>query len=190
MKHGKNEWWLNWIFIEWQYHGIMGYTGMHVYVYIYVYIYFIEIYPPAKLTVCKLVNHRAQLVFFRYMTDGRFSSQFLVISNGMWFKRSQFKFNHLVSWIHMWDIPTWQYSVLAISMLCLVESPTLVRLPPPTNIILSKLWWFPKLTDIHDWLVVSTLWKIWKSAGITIPNILKVIKCVKPPTSISLINHY
>ena len=40
-------------------------------------------YPPAKLTVCKLVNHRAQLVFFRYMTDSRFSSQFLVISNGM-----------------------------------------------------------------------------------------------------------
>ena len=105
MKHGKNEWWLIWISIEWQYHGIMGYTGTHVYVYIYI----IEIYPPEKLTVCKLVNHRAQLVLFRYMTDGRFSSQFLVISNGMWFKRSQFKFNHWVSWIHMWDIPNWDY---------------------------------------------------------------------------------
>ena len=152
MKHGKNEWWLNWIFIEWQYHGIMGYTGMHVYVYIYVYIYFIEIYPPAKLTVCKLVNHRAQLVFFRYMTDSRFSSQFLVISNGMWFKRSQFKFNHLVSWIHMWDIPTWQYSVLAISMLCLVESPTLVRLPP-----LQTSFW-ANCDGSQSWLTYTTGW--------------------------------
>jgi hypothetical protein len=26
------------------------------------------------------------------------------------------------------------------------------------------------------WLVVSTLWKIWKSVGVTVPNIWKVIK--------------
>jgi hypothetical protein len=34
------------------------------------------------------------------------------------------------------------------------------------------------------WLVVYlTLWKIWKSAGMIIPNIWKNNKCSKPPTS-------
>ena len=32
------------------------------------------------------------------------------------------------------------------------------------------------------WLVVSTLWKIWKSVGVIVPNIWKNKKCSKPPT--------
>ena len=38
--------------------------------------------------------------------------------------------------------------------------------------------------NIYSWLVVevSTLLKIWKSSGMTIPNIWKTNQCSKPPT--------
>ena len=43
----------------------------------------------------------------------------------------------------------------------------------------------------HRWLVVDLpLWKIWKSGGITTPNIWKNKNCSKPPTSEPLMNIY
>ena len=42
---------------------------------------------------------------------------------------------------------------------------------------------FGYITNIGIWLVVEpSLWKIWKSVGMIIPNIWKNIKCSKPPT--------
>jgi hypothetical protein len=124
---------------------------MCMYIYICIYIFYRDL-PSSKTNSLQTGKSSSSVSFFRYMTDSRFSSQFLVISNGMWFKRSQFKFNHLVSWIHMWDIPTWQYSVLAISMLCLVESPTLVRLPP-----LQTSFW-ANCDGSQSWLTYTTGW--------------------------------
>ena len=44
-----------------------------------------------------------------------------------------------------------------------------------------------KSPEIPSWLVVGPpLWKIWKSIGMTIPNIWENEKCSKPPTSQSL----
>jgi hypothetical protein len=47
------------------------------------------------------------------------------------------------------------------------------------------LYVFSMLYDVYWillWLVVSTLWKIWKSVGMIIPNIWKKTTCSKPPT--------
>ena len=48
---------------------------------------------------------------------------------------------------------------------------------------ISILHEHPKSCWLNDWLVVYLpLWKIWKSVGITIPNIWNNKKCSKPPT--------
>ena len=47
----------------------------------------------------------------------------------------------------------------------------------------AKLSWSWDILTNYTWLVVGPpLWKIWKSIGMTIPNIWENNKCSKPPT--------
>ena len=61
------------------------------------------------------------------------------------------------------------------------------------------IWWNPMISnnDIEQWYRTTCVsdwwfqphWKIWKSVGITIPNIWKNKKCSKPPTRYIIYNY-